>query len=176
MTRYGPAGRRPMHEAAMLAATAFPLGIAAAWRTRPHRRPPSRELQKCVAARRGANLAFGAETRTRNHSAWAHLSRDISIKPLLYRKIRNQKPERWVPPKGSSHPEHAAVLVLPFDPFGIRLVNEGSFRRNDPSGRSFIPRKTRTQSVWTDNPMARMFSVGCGEKAEYRELLPPRLD
>ena len=156
MTSNGPAGRRPMHEAAMLAATAFPRGIAAAWRTRPHRRPPSRELQKCVAARRGANLAFGAETRTRNHSAWAHLSRDISIKPLLYRKIRNQKPERWVPPKGSSHPEHAAVLVLPFDPFGIRLVNEGSFRRNDPSGRSFTPRKTRTQSVWTDIPMARM--------------------
>ena len=118
----------------MLAATAFPLGIAAAWRTRPHRRPPSCEPQKCVAARRAANLAFGAETRTRNHSAWAHLSRDISIKPLLYRKIRNQKPERWVPPKGSSHPEHAAVLLLPFDPFGIRLVNEGSFRRNDPSG------------------------------------------
>ena len=75
--------------------------------------------------------------------------------------------------KGSSHPEHAAVLVLPFDPFGIRLVNEGSFRRNDPSGRSFTPRKTRTQSVWTDIPMARMFSVGCGEKAEYRAP-PPR--
>ena len=49
--------------AAMLAATAFPLGIAAAWRTRPHRRPPSREPQKCVAARRVANLAFGAKTR-----------------------------------------------------------------------------------------------------------------
>ena len=48
MTSNGPAGRRPMHEAAMLAATAFPLGIAAAWRTRPHRRPPSREPQKCV--------------------------------------------------------------------------------------------------------------------------------
>ena len=63
MTSNGPAGRRPMHEAAMLAATAFPLGIAAAWRTRPHRRPPSREPQKCVAARRAANLAFGAETR-----------------------------------------------------------------------------------------------------------------
>ena len=63
MTSNGPAGRRPMHEAAMLAATAFPLGIAAAWRTRPHRRPPSREPQKCVAARRVANLAFGAKTR-----------------------------------------------------------------------------------------------------------------
>ena len=33
MTSNGAAGRRPMHEAAMLAATAFPLGIAAAWRT-----------------------------------------------------------------------------------------------------------------------------------------------
>ena len=158
MTSNGPAGRRPMHKAAMLAATAFPLGIAAAWRTRPHRRPPSREPQKCVAARRAVNLAFGAETR--NHNAWAHLSRD-------------NQPERRVPPKGSSHPEHAAVLVLPFDPFGIRLVNEGSFRRNDPStGRSFTPRKTRTQSVWTDIPMARMFSVGCVEKAEYRAPPP----
>ena len=68
MTSNGPAGRRPMHEAAMLAATAFPLGIAAAWRTRPHRRPPSREPQKCVAARRAANLAFGAETRNQKPS------------------------------------------------------------------------------------------------------------
>ena len=152
MTSNGPAGRRPMHEAAMLAATAFPLGIAAAWRTRPHRRPPSREPQKCVAARRAANLAFGAETRNQKPNAWS---------------------DKTVPPKGSSHPEHAAVLVLPFDPFGIRLVNEGSFRRNDPStGRSFTPRKTRTQSVWTDIPMARMFSVGCVEKAEYRAPPP----
>ena len=52
-------------------------------------------------------------------------------------------------------------------------AREGSFRRNDPSpGRSYTPRKTRTQSVWTDSPMARMFSVGCVEKAEYRALPP----
>ena len=109
MTSNGPAGRRPMHEAAMLAATAFPLGIAAAWRTRPHRRPPSREPQKCVAARRAVNLAFGAETRNQEPMPAAHLSRD-------------NQPERRVPPNPPTQNmgEHAAVLVLPFDPIAIR--------------------------------------------------------
>ena len=117
MTSNGPAGRRPMHEAAMLAATAFPLGIAAAWRTRPHRRPLSREPQKCVAARRAAaNLAFRPETRNQKANAWAQsIARYFDKTPAI---SKNQKPETRTPgsPQGFLPPRTCCCLSTPVRP------------------------------------------------------------